>query len=94
MLDAFTTTPLVVKHEITVEDSIIQSFFNDWEIINDKTVAVRVSELSYLGGKIKNELAMIGVVCKKHKKHDENKDKWCYYGIKRKQITMDKMNEL
>jgi hypothetical protein len=79
LLDSYTDTPVVVHHEIAVEDSIIQSFLKDWDIISDKNVTVRASELSYLGGNIKSELAMIGVVCKKHKKNDENRDKLCYY---------------
>jgi len=94
LLENFTMEKLVVHNEFTVEDSIITKFMNDWEIINDKSVSVRATELSYLGGKIKNELAMIGIECKKNKSRDENRDKLCFFGIKRKETAVDSINEL
>jgi hypothetical protein len=94
LLNHYTSTPIVVKPEIDIEESVIQLFLKDWDIVADKSITVLGNELNYLGCKIRSELNEIGIEYKKHRKNDDFKNKWCYYGIQRKQEILEKGEDL
>jgi len=83
MLEAYDDRAIHVEVETEVANTLLSAFSVDWEVTNNPEDIVPLKDLEYLGKKIKAELQVLGVECKKCTR-GENRNKWCFHGIKRK----------